>query len=74
MLNYSYLERAVVTNKNFFCLSGSLHSASPMSGKSSVSMEDNVLSGAACPMAVKVHTDFVPGKTDTDFLKLEVDI
>ncbi|CAC5390853.1 unnamed protein product [Mytilus coruscus] len=49
----------------------SLHSASPMSGKSSVSMEDNVLSGAACPMAVKVHTDFVPGKTDTDFLKLE---
>lgn len=50
----------------------SLHSASPMSGKSSVSMEDNthVLSSASCPMAVKVHTDFVPGKTDTDFLKL----
>lgn len=47
-----------------------------MSGKSSVSMDDgsHVLSSTSCPMAVKVHTDFIPGKTDTDFLKLEVSV
>ena len=34
----------------------------------------HVLSSTSCPMAVKVHTDFIPGKTDTDFLKLEVSV
>ena len=59
-----------------FIFVGSLHSGSPMSGKSSVSMDDgsHVLSSASCPMAVKVHTDFIPGKTDSDFLKLEVSV